>query len=348
IAPLVGAIAAGNCAVIKPSEFAPATSRYLKGLIQAVFNEYEVAVVEGDGALAQALIKLKFDHIFFTGSTRVGKMIMTAAASNLASVTLELGGKSPAFVFSSANITNAAEKIVWGKFINAGQTCIAPDYVMVEAKVFNEFIRACRDAVARFYPGGDDARINNSDYCKIVNLSHFTRLKSIFAESLSAGANVELGGEFDTEKLKISPTIMSEVSPDSLLMGEEIFGPILPVIKFQNADESYQLARSHGKPLASYIFSKDKKQIREFITKLPAGGTCINTTVLQIANPWLPFGGVGESGMGHYHGIFGFKAFSHERGVVTQGRFSILAFVVPPYSNKVKTLVKWFLKFLSF
>lgn len=342
--PLIAAVAAGNCVMVKPSELTPHASHCLKELIQASFNEKEVALFEGDAKVAQQLLVLEFDHIFFTGSTRVGRIVMEAAAKNLASVTLELGGKSPAVVLSSAHIKRSAEQIVWGKFINGGQTCVAPDYVLVHEKVHEEFLSECQSAIKKYY---GVSPLESPDYCRIVSEGHYQRLKKMLVEATHQGAKIEMGGNFDDEKLKLSPTVLTRVPISSALMSEEIFGPLLPVMTYHNPNEIEKVVRALGRPLASYIFSEDDSAAREVLLSFPAGGSCINATVTHLANPELPFGGVGASGMGSYHGLFGFRTFSHERAVLSRVWFDPTSLLRPPYGGRVRKMIKVLLKYVG-
>jgi len=333
MSPLVSAIAAGNCCMLKPSELAPATSCVLSTIIREVFNENEVALFEGDAALATSLLSLPFDHIFFTGSTPIGKVVMQAAAQHLTSVTLELGGKSPAIIDQQVNLKKAAEKIAWGKWANAGQTCIAPDYVFVHETQQAAFIALLKASTEKLY--FQQGRLNTGDYGKIISPRHFTRLKNLWEDALSKGAKAEMGGVFTDTDSTISPSILTQVDPTSQIMQEEIFGPILPVLTYKDLSETLDYIRSHDKPLALYIFSKRNRVIQSILDQTTSGGTCVNDVLIHLSNPYLPFGGIGSSGTGGSHGFFGFRAFSHERGVMYQNRwFDIGKIVYPPYKGK--------------
>lgn len=328
MSPLVSAIAAGNSVVLKPSELSPATSAVIHRLISEHFDSTEIACVEGDAETAKALLALPFNHIFFTGSTAIGKVVMKAAADYLASVTLELGGKSPALITESASLEKAAEKIVWGKFLNVGQTCIAPDYVLVPEHLLASFIRLAKEKVnALFVSNG---KPNAEAYGKIINSRHFERQKRLFDEALSKGACLELGGDFDADALRISPTILSKVSPDSALLQEEIFGPILPVLTYTSLEGAVAQINAQDKPLALYIFANEAVA-KQLIAQTSAGGTLVNDVLVHISNPHLPFGGVQGSGTGSCHGFYGFKAFSHERSVMYQSAIDFNWMVYPPY-----------------
>lgn len=328
MSPLVSAISAGNCAILKPSELSPATSVLLHKLISENFDSSEIACVEGDADTAKKLLELPFNHIFFTGSTAIGKQVMKAAAEHLASVTLELGGKSPALITDSASLEKAAEKIVWGKFLNVGQTCIAPDYVLIPEHLLDPFIRLAKEKVRKLF--ASTGQVNPEAYGKLINIRHFERQKRLFDEAMAKGASLELGGDFDAETLRISPTILSNVSPDSALLQEEIFGPILPLITYTSLEQALDRINSNDKPLALYIFSNEGLA-KQIIAQTSAGGTLVNDVLVHISNPHLPFGGVQSSGTGSCHGFYGFKAFSHERSVMYQSAIDFNWMVYPPY-----------------
>lgn len=343
IAPLVSAIAAGNCVMLKPSELSPATSAVLLKLINNHFDPKEIACFEGGIKTSEALLELPFDHIFFTGSSKVGKIVMSAAARHLSSVTLELGGKSPAIIMEDADLEKAAEKIVWGKFINSGQTCIAPDYVLIHVNKEQEFLRLASLKIKQlFYK---DNTLNKGSFGKIINKYHYMRLKAIYDEALKDGAIVIKAGIDSDEDLTIAPVLLSKVSESSTIMQEEIFGPLLPVISFYSEDQAIDFVSRRPKPLALYIFSDSANTTQKIIRQTSAGGTCVNDVVLHISNPNLPFGGVGNSGSGSYHGFFGFKAFSHERAVMFQSKIDFGKIVYPPYQNK-KGWLKWIKKIM--
>jgi aldehyde dehydrogenase (NAD+) len=338
--PLVAAIAAGNCAVVKPSEKAPATAALLAEMLGEVFEEGEVAVVQGGPDVAAQLLELPFDHFFFTGSTRVGRLVMAAAARHLATVTLELGGKTPAVVDASADVARAAERIVWGKLFNAGQTCVAPDFVLVHEAVHDRFLEAVGAAVARFYGNDADARRRSPDFGRIVDDEHLERLTTLVSESVAQGAKVPVGGEWDAASRYFAPTVLSGVTPEMRIMREEIFGPVLPVLAWRDLREAQRLARRNGKPLASYIFTRDRRVADALVHGIPAGGTLINHTLLHYVSSELPFGGVGASGMGSYHGHHGFLAMSHVRPVVRQHGPAVSAVMYPPFRGRLHALVR--------
>ncbi|MGE0615280.1 MAG: aldehyde dehydrogenase family protein [Bacteriovoracia bacterium] len=341
--PLISAIAAGNCCILKPSELTAHTSRFLASLIEEVFEEREVALFEGDAAISQHLLELPFDHIFFTGSTRVGKLVMQAAAKHLTPVTLELGGKSPAIVDESADLRLTCERIAWGKFVNAGQTCVAPDYVLLPESRTQEFLAEIQNVIARFYGSDEAAREKSPDFCRPVNDAHFSRLRKLTEDSLTAGARAVTGGVFRPETRYIAPTVLFPAQWDHPIMREEIFGPVLPVLTYRTLEEACARVRAGDKPLSLYVYASDRARIEQVLAQTSAGGTVINSALVHLSNAHLPFGGVGASGIGSCHGFFGFKAFSHERAVLFARRFSISNFLLPPYGPKVKRLVSLFL-----
>ena len=310
---LVAAVAAGCTVIIKPSEFTPHTSSLVKEILGKVFQENEVAVIEGDYTISSELLKLKFDHIHFTGSPAVGKVVMRAAAEHLTSVTLELGGKSPVIIDETANIDAAVKKITWGKYLNCGQTCIAPDYILVHDSKKEEFVSKLAANLKKVF--GEDAE-KSPDMGRIVNNKHFTRIKGLLDDAVSKGAKIEAGGNTNEADNYIQPTVISNVTPDSKIMQEEIFGPVLPVLSYHNTDEALNVINGKEKPLALYIFSGTSKKQDFWMNNTTAGGTCINDNIAQITQPNLPFGGVNNSGIGKSFGIYGFKEFSNERGVL--------------------------------
>jgi aldehyde dehydrogenase (NAD+) len=347
VTPVVAALAAGNCVILKPSEKAPATARLLAQLIADTFKEEEVAAVEGGPEVAERLLELPFDHFFFTGATRIGRKVMEAAARHLASVTLELGGKSPAIVDASANIAQAAERIAWGRFLNAGQTCVAPDFVFVHETRAEEFVAAVRSSLAKFYGKTEDQWASSPDFARIVDGRSFARLQQVLERSIAEGARVEAGGSFDAATRYFAPTVLSGVATDSPVMEEEIFGPILPVLTFRERDEVYRYLERQPKPLALYVFSGKGSVIEEVLARTISGGVGVNQVVLQLANPELPFGGVGASGQGSYHGVFGFRAFSHERAVLVQRYPAPIGFLFPPYAGRLQRLSARLMRWLE-
>ncbi|XID95974.1 aldehyde dehydrogenase [Paenibacillaceae bacterium WGS1546] len=310
LVPIVAAIAAGNTFVLKPSEMAPATSRALAALIRETFPSEFAAVIEGGAETSAELLKRPFDHIFFTGSTSVGRIVMEAAAKRLIPVTLELGGKSPCIVHRDANLALAAKRLVFGKLTNAGQTCVAPDYLLVHRSVKPRLLQEIVRAAESFY--GKEP-LKHPDYGKIVNERHFRRLVGYLGDG-----RVVYGGQYDEASLKIAPTLLEDVPPQAKVMNEEIFGPILPVLEYESEEEALALARAHPKPLALYVFSESPSFQRAVVEGMPFGGGCINDTIVHLGTPYLPFGGVGPSGIGNYHGEHGFRTFSHEKGILKQ------------------------------
>ncbi|SDX03529.1 aldehyde dehydrogenase (NAD+) [Marininema mesophilum] len=310
IAPLVAAITAGNCVVIKPSELAPHTSTLIRGMVEELFEPAFVTVIEGDVQTSTELLAQPFDTIFFTGSVPVGKIVMEAAAKNLTPITLELGGKSPVIVDRDANIPLAAKRIAWGKITNAGQTCIAPDYLLVHREVEKPLIQGIQAAIKENF---GEHPLNHPDYPHIINRRHFDRLSLLLGKG-----EIIAGGAMNSELPAIEPTLVSGASWNDPIMEDEIFGPILPIIPFDDLDDVIEKIRSKPKPLALYYFTNSKKNEQKILQSLPFGGGCINDTLMHFASPYLPFGGVGPSGMGSYHGKSGFDAFSHHKSILKQ------------------------------
>lgn len=341
IGPLISAIAAGNCVMLKPSELSPATSEVIGEIIAEAFDEQEVACFKGDATVSTALLELPFDHIFFTGSTAIGKVVMTAAARNLTSVTLELGGKSPTIIDQEADLEKAAEKIAWGKLVNSGQTCIAPDYVFVPAQQVDQFIELYKVAARKMYFKTAD-QIDSNVYGKIISTKHYQRLKQLVDEAIEKGARICWGGTFEEKSQTIYPIVLTQIPENTKVMDEEIFGPVLPIVSYQNIEEVIDKINAKSKPLALYIFSSNSKNVQYIIKNTSAGGTCVNDVLIHISNPKLPFGGVNGSGMGSSHGFFGFKNFSHERAVVFQRALDFNRMIYPPYTGK-----EWVLKMLK-
>jgi len=338
MSPLISAIAAGNTAILKPSELSGATAAVISKMIAALFPPGEIACFEGDAELSSTLLALPFDHIFFTGSTAVGKIVMAAAAKHLSSVTLELGGKSPVVIDASADLSKAAEKIAWGKLINAGQTCIAPDYVLIDETLETKFIGFYKAACERmFFRNG---KIDTAVYAKIITLKHFNRLKGLLNNAVNDGATLSWGGEQDESTLTFLPAVLTNVKNTQAIMQEEIFGPLLPIIPFKDPGEAIAFINARDKPLALYVFSGNKTSVEKIIRETGSGGVCVNDVLVHISNPNLPFGGVNKSGMGSCHGFFGFKTFSHERAVVFQSKLGLTKMIYPPYDKK-RRLLKW-------
>lgn len=332
ISPLIGAVAAGNTAVVKPSEYAPHTAEVIAEIIGHYFDPECIAVVTGDVETSKTLLEQPFDYIFFTGSTQVGRHVMAAAAKHLTPVTLELGGKSPCIVCADADIDSAAKKIASGKFINAGQTCIAPDYVMVDQSVKDELLKAIKDHIVAFY--GTNPQ-KSPDYPRIINESHFNRLTGLLADT-----DVAFGGKSDRQSLYIAPTLLDNVDWDHPAMAEEIFGPILPVLAYEQLSQAVEQIRARSKPLALYVFTRDRGTETRVINDLSFGGGCVNDTLIHIATPYLPFGGIGASGMGRYHGKASFDTFTHEKSVMKNVSPIDNPFRFPPYKKSLNLLKK--------
>ncbi|MFX3650198.1 MAG: aldehyde dehydrogenase [Paenibacillus sp.] len=332
IEPLVGAIAAGNTAVLKASENTPAVSAVVREMIASVFEPAYVQVLDGAKDTTTALINAPFDYIFFTGSVPVGKIVMEAAAKNLVPVTLELGGKSPVIVDEQADIKVAAQRIIWGKLLNTGQTCIAPDYLLVHERVKESLITEMKAAIVSFF--GTDIQ-HNKDYGRIVNKGHFKRLTTLIERDQ---AKVIYGGASDEEDRFIEPTLIDAESWDAATMEDEIFGPILPIISYRNLDEAIVEIVKRPKPLALYLFTSDTRIQDKVLREVSFGGGCINDTITHVANPRLPFGGVGHSGVGSYHGKYSFETFSHLKSVLKKSTKLNLPILYPPYDNKLKLI----------
>jgi aldehyde dehydrogenase (NAD+) len=343
IGPLVSALAAGNSAVIKPSELTPNVSSLIKKMAGEIFDKNVVDVVEGGPDVSQHLLTLPFDHIFFTGSPAIGKVVMKAAAENLASVTLELGGKSPAIITASANLKDAAQRTAVAKFVNNGQTCIAPDYILVDEKIANKFVQEVIHQTKLLFSEKDFE--TSRSYCRIVNEKHFTRLNELLQDALNNGAKLEFGGKVDKSTKFIHPMILTQVPAQSRMMNEEIFGPILPIVAYRNLDEALAIVNEKPKALALYIFSTQRKIQQRILNETSAGAACINDAGIHFLHHNLPFGGVNNSGIGKSHGHYGFIAFSNEKPVLKQksGLTSVRAFY-PPYTSFSRKLMDWFLK----
>jgi len=345
--PLVQAVAAGNTAILKPSEFTPNTTEVIDSIISAVFEPQEVKVVKGGVEVSQALLKLKFDHIYFTGSPAVGKIVMRAAADHLTSVTLELGGKSPTIVDETADLKDAAEKIAWGKFLNAGQTCIAPDYLFVHEKVKQPFLSLLKEQVAKCYP---DATVKGGSQhiARIINEKHHSRLSELIGNALEQGSELITGGNTEHGGQYIAPTVLADVPETANLMEEEIFGPVMPIMAYGDLGQVIDFINMREKPLAFYVFSKSKVNTERLLQQTSAGGCCVNETLLHFSHPELPFGGVNNSGIGKGHGHFGFKEFSNEKPVLKQRiGFTPVKLLMPPFGAKTKKLVGQMIKFLG-
>ena len=336
--PLVSAIAAGNTVMIKPSEMTPNTAAVLADIVASIFKPEEVALFQGDVAVAQSLLSLPFNHIFFTGSPAVGKIVMNAAAKNLSSVTLELGGKSPTIVDASANIDQAAKKIAWGKFLNNGQICVAPDYLWVHESIKDAFVKAFIKHTTHFYT---EQAAQSTDYSRIVNENHFQRLANHLEDAKKNGGIIEMGGHVEASENYISPTLISGLTADATLLKDEIFGPILPLKTFKKIEEVIDYINAGEKPLALYLFSKKPAIIKQVLRNTRAGSTAINHSVVQYSNHHLPFCGSNNSGIGKAHGYYGFQEFSNQRSILKQFSFSAVEMLMPPYTPFKKKLSEW-------
>lgn len=342
IGPLISAIAAGNCVVLKPSEVTPHMELLITNMISELFSKEEVAVFTGDAEVSQVLLTFKWDHIFFTGSPQVGKIIMKAAAEHLTSVTLELGGKNPVIIDESANIKDTAEKLIWGKFFNCGQSCISPNYVLVHQKVRQKLTDALVTAFNKIY-GSIESMNENEAFSRIVDHRHHTRVKLLIDDTIKEGGNVVLGNKIDEADNFISPTILDNITTDSPIFQDEIFGPVLPLLTYNTIEEAFEIINKEEKPLALYVFSSSRKSIKSIIKNTSAGTTAINETTVQFIHPNLPFGGVNYSGLGKAHGKYGFLEFTNERSVFKQRRgFTTVKLIYPPY-NKLKRFIIRFL-----
>ena len=338
LAPLIGAIAAGNCSVIKPSEIAEHTGKLIEKLLNEHFEEGYIKTIFGGIEESKALLEQKFDYIFFTGGTGIGKIFYQAAARNLTPVTLELGGKSPCIVDKKIHLEYSSKRIVWGKFTNAGQTCVAPDYLLVHSSIKDKLLESMKKHIVDFY--GEDAKAS-PDYGRIISDRHYNRLKGFLEKG-----NVVIGGQTDDASRYIAPTIIDGVSLDDAVMEEEIFGPILPVIEYSDISEVLDIVNNrYGKPLALYIFTSDNSFADELLTKTSSGGGCVNDTLMHLGNPNLPFGGVGDSGIGAYHGEYSFTTFSHQKSIHKKSTIMDMAIRYAPYKNNLpilKKLMKYF------
>lgn len=344
IDPLISAIAAGNCVILKPSEFSYFTTICIKKIISEIFEEKEVAVFEGDYRVSQMLLEKPFDNIFFTGSPSVGKIVMQEAARNLATVTLELGGKSPVIIDSSADLDEAAKRVAWGKCLNAGQTCVAPDYLLIPEEKKEEFIELMTKYITRYY-GNMDKPVEEVKYCRIITQKHFTRIIGLIDEAVSKGAKINFGGHYKDDEKLIFPTILTDIPLDCKILEEEIFGPVLPIITYRYIDEAIKYINTKPKPLALYIFGKDNRNINYILANTESGDAVINDVVIHVGNANLPFGGINNSGIGKAHGHHGFMAFTHERSYLKQAKVSAISMLYPPFNNKTKILIETLIKY---
>lgn len=334
--PLVGALAAGNCCVVKPSAYSPASSAIVKKLIEEVFPSEYVAVVEGGRAENAALLEQRFDYIFFTGGTTVGRLVMEKAAAHITPITLELGGKSPCIIEKSCDLQIAAARLVFGKYLNCGQTCVAPDYVLVDRAIKDAFLELVKQQIIKMF---GEHPLENPDYGKIINEKHFERLLGLIERE-----KVVCGGESDAKSLRLAPTVLDNVTAEDAVMQEEIFGPIMPVLTFDKIEEAEQFVREREKPLALYLFTGDKAIEKRFLQYVSFGGGCINDTVIHLATSEMGFGGVGYSGMGDYHGQKSFDTFSHEKSIVKKGSWLDLPMRYQPYKEGHLKLIKRLLR----
>lgn len=332
VGPLIGAIAAGNCAVLKPSPYSVNTSKVMAKMVKENFDEKYIAMVQGGRDVNQELLNEKFDHIFFTGGTTVGKVVMEAAAKYLTPVTLELGGKSPCIVDETANIDLAAKRIIWGKLINSGQTCLAPDYLLVHKSVKDQLIESMKKYIIQFY--GKEP-LNSPDYPKIINDKHFNRLIELMEHE-----EIVFGGKYSEKTNQIEPTIFDNVTWESKIMEDEIFGPFVPILEFEDFNKVITGINKKPKPLALYLFTTSREREDKIINNISYGGGCINDTVVHLATPYMPFGGVGNSGMGAYHGKWSFDTFSHKKSILKKSNILDLPFRYPPFKNGLDFIKK--------
>lgn len=335
LVPLAAAISAGCCVLLKPSRYSVNVSRVLCEMFDSCFDSRLIKVVEGGHQANSELLELRWDHIFFTGSPNVGKVVMEAASRHLTPVTLELGGKSPVIIDGSMDMALAARRLAWGKFLNAGQTCVAPDYLLIDERCREEFKKEFEKATRKMYPG----LLESPDLGRIINEKHFNRLKGLLE-----GQRVVFGGQCDDKLLRIAPTLLDDTDPDSPIMQEEIFGPILPMLTYKSFDEAISFIRGREKPLALYIFSKDRRHINAVQQTLTYGGGCVNDTVVHLSNPSMPFGGVGSSGMGSYHAKQGFDTFTHEKSVLRKALWLDIPVRYAPYDDRLTRLLRLLLR----
>ncbi|PSQ95692.1 MAG: aldehyde dehydrogenase family protein [Bacteroidetes bacterium SW_9_63_38] len=347
LGPLVAALAAGNCAVLKPSEHTPNTAAVLQDLIDDLFDDREVRVVQGGPDVAETLTHQPFDHIYFTGSPAIGRHVMRAAAEHLASVTLELGGKSPAVVDRTADLDRAAARIAWSKFTNAGQTCIAPDYVLVEQPVHDALVARLQDTIAQFYGATPAAQQAGDDYARLIHDDHYEAVVGLMDDAVEHGATVASGGQHEAESCYVAPTVLTDVPLDTNIMQDEIFGPLLPIVPFQTLDDALRIINDRPSPLSLYVFSERDATVDTVLGRTSAGSTCVNEGFLHFVNPNLPFGGKGESGIGRGHGYRGFREFSNERSVLHRTYGSgLIRTLYPPYDRlTTQVMSDWILRF---
>ncbi|MFL2990761.1 MAG: aldehyde dehydrogenase family protein [Cytophagales bacterium] len=340
---LVNAISAGNTVMIKPSEITDYTSKIIKKIVEKTFNQNEVYTILGGSDIAEKILKLKFNHILFIGSPTIGKIVMKAASNHLASVTLELGGKSPTVIDKEVDLKLAAKRIAWAKFINNGQVCIAPDYILINKKLKYKFLKLLIEYIKKLY---SDNPKTSKNYCRVVNRKHFLRLNSLIEDAKTNKGKIHFGGRKDVDQLFIEPTILTNISPKSKIHIEEIFGPILPIYEYNFLDDAINFINNNNKPLALYIFSKNKKNINRIINETSSGGVCINHSTLHYSNYHLPFGGVNNSGSGRCHGVHGFKEFSNAKSIFKQlVKISPTDLIIPPYTRFKEKIINLMIKY---
>lgn len=340
---LVNAISAGNTVMIKPSEITDFTSKIIKKIVDETFNKNEVYTILGGSDIAEKVLKLKFNHILFIGSPTIGKIVMKAASKHLASVTLELGGKSPTVIDKEVDLKSTAKRIAWAKFINNGQVCIAPDYILINKKLKDKFLKLLIENIKKLYSENPKTSKN---YCRVVNRRHFLRLSNLIEDAKKNNGKIHFGGEKDIDQLFIEPTILTDISEKSKIHKEEIFGPVLPIYDYNDLDEAINFINNKNKPLALYIYSKNEKNVSKIINETSSGGVCINHSTLHYSNYHLPFGGVNNSGSGRCHGIYGFKEFSNPKSIFKQlVKISPTDIIIPPYSRFKKKIINLMIKY---
>ena len=337
LGPLIAAFAAGNTAMLKMSEFTPATNRVLKAMLAEGFNEDQVAIIEGEADVSAKFSQLPFDHILFTGSTAVGKHVMRAAANNLTPVTLELGGKSPTIIAPDFDVADAVERILFAKSLNAGQICVAPDYILLPREKSDEFITAYKRYFKKLYKAG----IESKDLTSVIDMRQYNRLKGVIEDAQAKGAVIHTVTEQaqDDVNHRMTPHLLTEVNDEMLAMQEELFGPVLPIVPYDSIEEAISYITERERPLALYLMSHNKETQDKFLSDTHSGGVCINDSLVHVAAEDAPFGGIGPSGMGHYHGIEGFKTFSHAKTVLSRGKINFTKLMHPPYNNPIKKLM---------
>lgn len=346
MSPLVAAVAAGNAVIARPSNKTAHTAKVIQQIIEATFPENEVAAIICDSKVADQLLDLPFDHIFFTGSSRIGQKVMMSAVRHLGSVTLELGGKSPCIIDQDVDLDDVVPKLVWAKYLNAGQTCVAPDYVFVHANIAKQFLAKVKERIQFCFGETEEQQLQSAHLAALIDEASFTRVQQLTQASIQQGAELITGLKNDKKQRMMAPTVLGQVKPTQAIMSEEIFGPVMPVLEYSDIQEVYSYVQSQPKPLALYVFSNSKNFTEQVINNTSAGGTVTNHAIIHLGNPHLPFGGVGFSGQGNYHGFYGFKTFSHERAVLHQGDISFTTWLFPPYGKKAKRLMQFVRHFL--